>query len=40
MTYEGSESVQNNLGKFTNQLQPKTKTFVREFKRIFITLYA
>ena len=38
MNYEGSESARENLGKFLNQLQPKTKTLIRKLERILIRL--
>ena len=39
MAYEGSESAQDNFGKFIHQFQPETKTLIRKLKRIFIRLY-
>ena len=39
MTYEKFENAQDNLGKFINKLQPKTKIFVRKLERILIRLY-
>ena len=39
MAYEGSESTQDNFGKFIYQLQPKTKTLVWKLERIIIKLY-
>ena len=39
MAYEGSESAQDNFGKFIHQFQPKTKTLNRKLKRILIKLY-
>ena len=39
MTYEKSESAQDNFGKFIYQFQPKTKTLIRKLERILIKLY-
>ena len=39
MAYEGSESTQDNFGKFIYQFQPETKTFIRKLERILIKLY-
>ena len=39
MTYEGSESVQDNFSKFIYQLQPKIKALVRKLERILEKLY-
>ena len=39
MAYEGSESAQDNFGKFINQLKPNIKIFVWKFERILIKLY-
>ena len=37
--YMSSESARDNFGKFTYQLQPKTKTLVRKSERLLIKLY-
>ena len=39
MTYEKSESAQDNFGKFTHQFQPETKTLIRKLEKILIKLY-
>ena len=39
MVCEGSESAQNNFGKFIHQFQPETKTLIRKLKRIVYKLY-
>ena len=36
MVYEGSESFQDNFGKFIHQFQPETKTFISKLERILI----
>ena len=39
MTYKESKNAQDNFGKFINQLQPKTKTLIKELEMILIELY-
>ena len=39
MAYERSKSAPDNLGKFMDQLQTKTKTLVKKLERIQIELY-
>ena len=39
MAYEGSESTQDNFGKFIYQFQPETKTLIRKLERILNKLY-
>ena len=39
MANEGSESAQDNFGKFIHQFQPETKTLIRKLERILIKLY-
>ena len=39
MAYEGSESAQDNFGKFIHQFQPETKTLIKKLGRILIILY-
>ena len=39
MAYEGSESVQDNFGKFIHQFQPERKTLIKKLERILIELY-
>ena len=39
MAYEGSESTQDNFGKFIYQFQPETKTLIRKLERILNELY-
>ena len=39
MAYKGSESAQDNFGKFIHQFQPETKTLIRKLERILIKLY-
>ena len=39
MAYERSKSTQDNFGKFIQQFQPETKTFIRKLERILIKLY-
>ena len=34
MAYEGSESTQDNFGKFINQFKPETKTLIGKLERI------
>ena len=33
MAYEGSESAQDNFGKFIHQFQPETKTLIRKLRK-------
>ena len=39
IAYEGSESAQDNFGKFIYQFQPETKTLIRRLERILNKLY-
>ena len=39
MAYGGSESTQDNFGKFIYQFQPETKTLIRKLERILNRLY-
>ena len=36
MAYEGSESAQDNFGKFIHQFKPETKTLITKLERILI----
>ena len=39
MAYEGSESTQDNFGKFIYQIPPEIKTLIRKLERISNKLY-
>ena len=39
MAYEGSESTQDNFGKFIHQFQPEIKTLIGKLERILIISY-